>query len=73
MSVYTSDLHVHCSIALLDECVQTFYEDTECSQVEALEAATLHPALLLGKQLPLVCMDETRILYLLHNNWLFSF
>ncbi|XP_067948216.1 N-acetylglucosamine-6-phosphate deacetylase-like isoform X2 [Watersipora subatra] len=36
------------SIAFLDECVQTFYNGTECSKVEALEAATLHPALLLG-------------------------
>ncbi|KAF6040663.1 hypothetical protein EB796_001076 [Bugula neritina] len=38
------------SIAFLDQCVRKFYKDTECSLVEAIEAATLHPARLLKIQ-----------------------
>lgn len=36
------------SIATLDQCVRYFLQSTGCSLVEALEAATLHPAQLLG-------------------------
>jgi N-acetylglucosamine-6-phosphate deacetylase len=36
------------SIATLNDCVQNFYQFTSCSLVEAIEAATLHPAEVLG-------------------------
>lgn len=36
------------SIATMNQCVQFFYRATECSKVEALEYASLHPAQLLG-------------------------
>eukprot|EP00658_Telonema_sp_P-2_P010254 TRINITY_DN13865_c0_g1_i10.p1 TRINITY_DN13865_c0_g1~~TRINITY_DN13865_c0_g1_i10.p1 ORF type:complete len:126 (-),score=27.38 TRINITY_DN13865_c0_g1_i10:572-949(-) len=36
------------SIAKMDSCVRRFREDTGCSIVEALEAASLHPAQVLG-------------------------
>ncbi|CAH1777384.1 unnamed protein product [Owenia fusiformis] len=35
------------SIGSMNECVQHFFESTECTQIEALECATLHPAQLL--------------------------
>ena len=35
------------SIAQMNKCVKYFHEATGCSKVEALEAATLHPAQLL--------------------------
>eukprot|EP01116_Phalansterium_solitarium_P011666 TRINITY_DN2741_c0_g1_i4.p1 TRINITY_DN2741_c0_g1~~TRINITY_DN2741_c0_g1_i4.p1 ORF type:complete len:399 (+),score=-12.59 TRINITY_DN2741_c0_g1_i4:70-1266(+) len=38
------------SIATLDGCVRNFRDDTGCSVVEAIEAATLHPAQTLGIQ-----------------------
>ncbi|KAJ1662177.1 N-acetyl-glucosamine-6-phosphate deacetylase [Coemansia sp. RSA 1813] len=38
------------SIATLIECVRNFKEFTQCSTVEALEAASLHPAQMLGIQ-----------------------
>lgn len=31
----------------MNECVQYFYKHTDCTRVEALEAATLHPAQML--------------------------
>ncbi|ORX66265.1 Metallo-dependent hydrolase [Linderina pennispora] len=36
------------SIVTLIECVRNFHKFTQCSVVEAIEAATLHPALMLG-------------------------
>ncbi|KAG8221848.1 hypothetical protein J437_LFUL003224 [Ladona fulva] len=36
------------SIATMDQCIRTFQEATACSIVNAIEAATLHPALTLG-------------------------
>lgn len=36
------------SIATMNQCVQFFYNATECSKMEALEYASLHPAKLLG-------------------------
>ncbi|KAJ2397359.1 N-acetyl-glucosamine-6-phosphate deacetylase [Coemansia sp. RSA 2559] len=38
------------SIVTLIECVRNFKEFTQCSTVEALEAASLHPAQMLGIQ-----------------------
>ena len=38
----------HFSVATLSSCVRYFKKATRCSTVEAIEAATLHPALLLG-------------------------
>ena len=32
----------------MNKCVKIFHEATACSEVEALEAASLHPAQLLG-------------------------
>ena len=40
-------LSVHDSIATMDSCIRHFQEATGCGVVEALEAATLHPAQLL--------------------------
>lgn len=37
-----------CSAIKLDECVRNFKRYTGCSTVEAIEAATLHPAQALG-------------------------
>ncbi len=37
-----------CSIATMDLCVRTFKQCTGCSIVEAIEAATLHPAQVLN-------------------------
>ncbi|XP_034114269.1 N-acetylglucosamine-6-phosphate deacetylase [Drosophila albomicans] len=36
------------SIAPMDECVRIFHKATDCSQVYAIEAASLHPAKCLG-------------------------
>lgn len=36
------------SVATMDKCVRFFKESTDCTLVEALEAATLHPAQALG-------------------------
>ncbi|KAI8071479.1 hypothetical protein BC940DRAFT_270260 [Gongronella butleri] len=36
------------STATIDQCVRNFRQFTQCSIVEALEAATLHPAMALG-------------------------
>ncbi|KAG0300630.1 hypothetical protein BGZ98_009031 [Dissophora globulifera] len=38
------------SVITLDACVRNFIKFTHCSPVEALEAVTLHPAVLLGIQ-----------------------
>ncbi|KAJ1939541.1 N-acetyl-glucosamine-6-phosphate deacetylase [Linderina macrospora] len=38
------------SIVTLIECVRNFHEFTQCSIVDAIEAATLHPAQMLGVQ-----------------------
>lgn len=38
------------SICSLDSCVRNFKKETSCSTTEAIEAATLHPAQLLGIQ-----------------------
>ncbi|KAL1924384.1 uncharacterized protein VTP21DRAFT_7419 [Calcarisporiella thermophila] len=38
------------SVITLDACVRNFKEFTGCSTIEALEAVTLHPAVLLGIQ-----------------------
>ncbi|XP_014675958.1 PREDICTED: putative N-acetylglucosamine-6-phosphate deacetylase [Priapulus caudatus] len=53
------------SIATMQTCVQFFYHNTECSPVQALEAATLHPARLLG-----VTRDKGTLDYGTHADFL---
>ncbi|KAF9980566.1 putative N-acetylglucosamine-6-phosphate deacetylase, partial [Modicella reniformis] len=36
------------SVITLDACIRNFIQFTNCSLIEALEAVTLHPAVLLG-------------------------
>nr|CAG4643964.1 EOG090X06GX [Lepidurus arcticus] len=48
-SAYVAGTNTLCgSIARMDKCVREFKSATGCSIVEALEAATLHPALTVG-------------------------
>ena len=44
----TSQLFLSNSTVTIDECVRNFQRFTNCSIVDAIEAATLHPAQLLG-------------------------
>jgi len=39
-----------CSVATMDQCVRQFKSATGCSTAKALEAASLHPAKVLGIQ-----------------------
>lgn len=36
------------SIATMNDCLRHFYKSTDCTKIEALESASLHPAQLLG-------------------------
>ncbi len=49
------------SVASMDSCVRSFKEFTGCSHYEALKAATVNPAKVLGLQNELACMKEGNV------------